>query len=204
MSIVDLTGQRFGKLVAVSRTRDRSLRKTRYQCICDCGATTIVDHSNLRIAKSCGCHRLQVLKTVNITHGLSHTQAWNSWKAMLERCCVETSKDFKKYGARGITVCVRWRESFETFLVDMGERPPQTSIERVNNNGNYEPGNCVWGTPIQQGNNKRNNRFIEYAGKRQTSAQWAREIGISQNRLLWRLKNWTLPRALTAPTARRG
>lgn len=196
--VVDLTGQRFGRLLALVRHREPGRGSvTTYECSCECENFTTVQHGNLRVAISCGCHRHAVLTTVNITHGLSHTRTWNSWRAMRERCLVETSKDYKRYGARGISVCDRWACSFENFFADMGERPPETTIERKDNDGNYEPSNCMWGTPIQQGNNKRNNTFIDFGGKHMTLAQWARELKVSPECLLFRLKQWGSSRALT-------
>lgn len=197
--IIDLIGQRFGRLIVVSRKREEG--RTTYRCVCDCGKSTFVRHGNLQSGgvTSCGCYGSEVRRTVNIRHGMSHDRTWNSWMAMRGRCHVATSKDFLNYGARGISVCARWRESFEAFFEDMGERPARTSIERKDNNGNYEPGNCVWASPIRQGNNKRNNHFVEFRGVTLTTAQWARSIGISLECLGFRLKNWSLERALTEP-----
>lgn len=196
----DLTGQRFGKLVVMSRSRAPGKRNpTKYWCRCDCGNGSLVQHANLQqgATTSCGCHRRAVLKLVNVRHGKSHTPTWNSWMAMKDRCLRPSCSDFPRYGGRGIAVCARWQESFENFLADMGLRPPGTTIERKENNGNYEPGNCIWGTQEQQNSNKRNNRYIEFSGKRMTLAQWARHLGLSSQTLHIRLEAWPLEKALT-------
>jgi len=118
---------------------------------------------------------------------------YSSWGAMKNRCQSPTSKDWKSYGARGITVCARWQK-FENFLADMGKKPKAGfSIERRDVNGNYEPGNCIWATPQVQSENRRNTKRIEYAGKTQTEAAWAREYGISRGRLHYRLEQLGMP-----------
>ncbi len=198
--INDFTGRRFGMLTALSRHRTGGKGGvTIYQCQCDCGSIRSVRHANLQQGSttSCGCHRLIVLRTVNVSHGQSHTLAWSSWRAMKDRCLRKTSKDYKNYGARGISVCARWAESFEAFIEDMGERPDGATLERTRNAGNYEPGNCVWANLETQNNNKRSNRFIEFSGERLTLAQWARRVGISPEGLAFRLSRWPIQRALT-------
>lgn len=199
-SIVDHTGSRFGKLTVLLRERYGGKGGyTQYRCLCDCGKETKVRHSNLHsgATTSCGCHRLLVLTTIRITHGKSHSPTWNSWSAMRDRCLVETNKDFPNYGGRGITICAAWATSFESFLRDMGERPKGTSIERKDNSVGYNPGNCAWATALVQGNNKRNNRFIEFGGERLTLAQWGRRLGLSPEGIASRLRKWPLEQALT-------
>lgn len=110
-----------------------------------------------------------------------------SWTAMKNRCPSETSKDWPRYGGRGITVCPRWLE-FPNFLADMGEKPgPGWSIERGDVNGNYEPGNCRWASPKTQANNRTNTRALTLNGKTQSMGAWAAEAGISRGRLKYRL-----------------
>lgn len=197
--VTDLTGQRFGMLVAIARHRSTGKSgRTSYTCKCDCGVEKEILHGNLRhgASTSCGCHRLNVLRTVNISHGKSHKPTWLSWRAMRDRCTRVSCKDYVNYGARGIAVCDRWLNSFEDFLADMGDRPKGKTLERKKNHLGYSATNCVWATPLEQGNNKRNNRFIQHAGKRLTLAQWARRIGISPQGLSHRLKRWPVERAL--------
>jgi hypothetical protein len=118
---------------------------------------------------------------------------------MLRRCELESDSCFPKYGAKGIKVCERWH-IFENFIADMGEPPSGHSIEREDNNGNYEPNNCKWATLLEQANNTSANRFHEFNGRRMTTAQWARETGIAAGTIERRLeRGWPIERALSTP-----
>ncbi len=127
-------------------------------------------------------------------------QCVKAWGSMNRRCYAKTSHNYSLYGARGIRVCERWRHSFENFFADMGTRPdPSLSLERIDNNGDYTPENCKWATSIEQSNNRRSSVFLTFAGKTQTIAQWAREIGLTTSALWLRLNqyHWPLEKALT-------
>ncbi|RJO66936.1 MAG: hypothetical protein C4523_10600 [Myxococcales bacterium] len=154
--------------------------------------------------KSCGCVLGDRIAQAVTTHGLSQTAEWNVWSKMRARCEKPTIKEYKYYGARGITVCDRWQE-FENFYADMGPRPSSKHwIEREDTNGDYGPGNCRWATAKEQQNNRRNNRFIEHAGLRLTVAQWAERTGVSAGMVYSRLsKGWPSQKALTAPPGAR-
>lgn len=123
------------------------------------------------------------------------------WNGMRARCCNPKNPNYIKYGARGISVCDRWVNSFEAFLADMGRKPsPAHSIERLDNNGNYEPSNCCWATRKEQANNRRTSRFIEFAGENLTLAQWAEKTGLQLTTLHARLKSgWSVGDALRRP-----
>jgi hypothetical protein len=117
---------------------------------------------------------------------------------MIARCHEPTSKNYGDYGARGIVVCDRWRESFANFYADMSSRPAGTTLDRIDNDGPYSPDNCRWADLITQANNKRTSRFLTLDGRTQTVAQWARETGLNQGTLKSRLaKGWTTEDALT-------
>lgn len=136
-------------------------------------------------------------------HNFAGTSIYMVWAGMIHRCESPTSKDYPRYGGRGITVCKRWREDFMAFYEDIGySRPEGCTLDRVDNNGPYSPDNCRWSTPKQQGNNRRTNRNIEFSGETKTLAEWAAVIGIAPEVLAKRIRKWPLERALTeAPHA---
>ena len=157
MKLIDLINTRFGKLVAVEKTKIG--RQVAYRCKCDCGQETTVRSQSLRRGEttSCGCVRAEKMRSEKTTHGLYRTGTYNSWRSMLARCKDSSHKQFKDYGGRGITVCQAWQDSFEAFLAAMGERPSGTTLDRIETDGNYEPGNCRWATRTEQNRNKRHN-----------------------------------------------
>lgn len=132
------------------------------------------------------------------------TKTYRRWIGMKSRCFNPREPNFENYGGRGITVCHEWRESYAVFLADMGECPAGMTLDRIDVNGNYEPGNCRWATPVEQGNNRRNNRLLTYGGKTRTIAQWTSELGFPDTILLNRLRRgWDVARALTTPPEQR-
>lgn len=164
---IDLTGQRFGMLTVVGFL-DLLGHTARWSCVCDCGSTAAVPGYRMRSGhtRSCGCMRRgDWNRRGNLTHGhnAGHddrgkriaTVEYRTWSSMIQRCTNPRARNYKHYGGRGITVCARWRDSFEAFLADMGPRPAKLSIDRINVNGNYEPGNCRWATQIEQVRNQR-------------------------------------------------
>jgi DNA-binding phage protein len=127
------------------------------------------------------------MKKIKEFHGMSKTPEYFVWRHMIRRCYCNRDTSFYLYGARGIVVCERWRNSFLDFLKDMGSRPIGRSIERIDNDGNYEPGNCTWATPLEQANNQRKNRKLTFNGQTKTMAQWARLVGLSWDGLKRRI-----------------
>lgn len=133
-------------------------------------------------------------------HGGSRSGTYKSWIAMRARCYQKTNIGYKDYGGRGITVCERWRHSFENFRCDVGERPDGTSIDRIDSDGNYEPGNVRWATSTQQIRNRSNTKLIEYKGELVPLGKLAKDHGLSHYQLKARLRvGWTIERALTTP-----
>ena len=134
------------------------------------------------------------------THGQTFTPEYAAWGNAIDRCSNPNAPQWPIYGARGITVCKRWRKSFEAFLADMGKRPPGTTLDRIDTDGHYEPGNCRWATPKEQALNRRNTRLITAFGVTRTVAEWAAVQGLTLHTLNHRLyRGWTVERALSTP-----
>ena len=174
---IDLTGQRFGRLLVVDR--DLSKPGVWWNCRCDCGNLKSIRSGQLRYGHthSCGCLRDEMLKEHNKpTHGETNTRLYSIWRGMKKRCYQPTSAGYKNYGGRGIKVCDGWISSYESFrdwslangYVD------GLTLDRIDSDGNYEPSNCRYASYIEQENNKRNSHFIEVNGVKLTIAQWAR------------------------------
>lgn len=194
MNYEDLTGMRFGKLTVIETAENTSKtdKHKRWMCLCDCGNYAVKSSAHLKDgnAKSCGC----------INHGLSKTRVFSVWRSMKDRCCNKSNNQYKNYGERGITICEEWRKDFLSFYswsMNNGYADNLT-IDRIDNNKGYSPDNCRWSTMKEQQNNRRNNHKLTYNGKTQTLSEWADEIGVKQNTLLYRFKRgWTVDRALS-------
>ena len=153
-----MTGRKCGYITVLRFSRYDSYRKARWVCRCICGSEFEAIGSGLRNGntKSCGCRKSDMCREANLTHGMSNTREYETWLNMISRCEDSKRPDWNLYGGRGITICSRWRSSFEAFFSDMGPRPKGKSLDRYPNvNGNYEPGNCRWATTKEQRSNQR-------------------------------------------------
>lgn len=203
MKLIDLSGKRFGRLSVKSLHPERSKGNgARFICQCDCGTEKVVLGSHLRRGQvvSCGCRKTEALSESRITHGMSGTGAWHSWRDMMKRCYAKKSCHYRHYGGRGIVVCKEWH-SFEGFHAAMGDRPDGMSIERHEVEGNYEPGNCSWIPISDQGNNKRNSIFVEVGGEKMCLSLACKRLGLSYSRTRDRIKTlgWSIEKALAEP-----
>jgi hypothetical protein len=160
--IKDISNQRFGRLLAIEPTGEKRWGVTIWRCICDCGAekTAAVNSLKSGLVQSCGCLLSETARKRKTTHGMYKTPVYQSWDSMIQRCTNPATKKFSDYGGRGIAVCERWL-AFENFYADMGDRPEGHTLDRINVNGNYEPGNCRWATAKQQSRNKRTTKLSE-------------------------------------------
>lgn len=159
--------------------------QAKWLCQCDCGTVKEVQKQNVVYGKSqsCGCLQRETEHNGHRTHGMSKSNTYTIWAGMMSRC---RDMDNPNYGGRGIEVCERWH-SFENFLADMGERPEGLSLDRIDTNGNYEPANCRWVGARAQAQNTRRNVNVTHNGKTQCASEWARELGVSRQRIHQRL-----------------
>lgn len=214
MKRVDYSGRRYGRLLVLSMVYEAG-KDAKARCACDCGSEKTITAYNLKSGntESCGClarertaelnralQRGVVMGEANRTHGYSRTPTYTSWCDAKKRCYSPQNKRFAEYGGRGIGMCNSWRTSFDSFLQDMGERPKGMTLERLDVDKGYEPGNCIWATPAQQAQNTRANvatwESVRVMRKRRaegvTYTQLVREFGMSYNnvRLICRGETW--------------
>jgi hypothetical protein len=197
----NLRGLVSGRLVAVRLSPIRKSKNYYWHCICRCGRRADVRATLLirSLTKSCGCLGREVTARRQRKHGLGRTPLAAVWRNMIARCHNPKAKAYPTYGARGITVCERWRDSLESFLEDMGPRPDGYDIDRQDNAGNYEPGNCRWVPRKANQRNRRDNVLLTHDGATKTLAEWAEITGIKYGTIWKRLKlGWPVELALAA------
>lgn len=167
--------------------------------VCNCGNRIIarVDHVIAGLSTTCGCAK----KGINKTHGMTKTPLHNKWCNMIQRCEDVRHTAYPHYGGRGIIVCTRWRTSFQAFMEDMGQVPfPGAEIDRIDNDGNYEPANCKWSTRTEQVRNRRNTLFVEHSDRRITVSEFAERSGLRYSVVRGRLlQGWTVEEIVKTP-----
>lgn len=202
MKLEILTGRVFGRLT-VGECAGKKGRFYRWHCTCECGTETVVFASALRhgVTKSCGC--LKFDSKPRLKHGESgrkrHSREYRIWAGMRARCLQPDNPNYQRYGARGISICDRWME-FQNFLKDMGRCPAGLSIDRINNDGNYEPGNCRWADKKTQALNRRSCHLVDTPYGKKTISQISEETGIYRGTILQRVsKRWPYERVISSP-----
>lgn len=187
---INLAGQRFGRLTVLNDFK-REGSHTYWECRCDCGVVKSFTANNMRQgnSRSCGCHKSRLITEAKTRHGLSHAKEHNAWLAMKARCYQDAAPGYENYGGRGIMVCERWLSSFDAFYEDIGKAPsPQHSIDRINNDGNYEPGNCRWATRTEQSRNRRSNILVDTPWGKITLIEASEKSGVNYSKLRGRWK----------------
>lgn len=209
-SIKDLTGQVFGRLTVIKRADDyvspKGQKQTQWLCECSCleHNRIIVRSNHLRSGRttSCGCFSKESTIKRNTTHGDTKTRLYNIWSGMKKRCYNENDPKYNNYGGRGITICNEWKDDFRKFkdwAVENGYADGLT-IDRINNDGNYEPSNCRWSNFVEQNNNRRSNKNITFNGETHNLKQWCEKLSIPYNPIQLRLsRGWIVEDAFTIP-----
>lgn len=200
--VQDITGKRFGKLLVIKLSGSRDGRR-QWECLCDCGHKCEVFRRNIvsGVTKSCGCLKFSTgAYRTSDSKGIP-TPEYRAWLSMRKRCSAKNTRSPHRYTGRGIKVCSRWANSFQNFFDDMGKRPSSKhSLDRINNNKNYEPSNCRWATQMQQCNNKENNIVLLHKGKTRSLIEHCAELGMKpitvRNRLA---RGWSVQEALETP-----
>lgn len=194
----DMSNKTVGRLFVESY-----LGNGKWNCVCSCGTRKAISGGALRAGTvSCGCHSREISSCRQKTHGRSKTTEWVIWMGMKTRCKYNKKWNvgYKNYGGRGIKVCRRWMR-FENFFADMGPRPSlEHTLERIDNNGNYEPSNCRWATRKEQNINRRDSRIVEFRGERMAMSKMAEKYGHLRVTVAYRIsRGWSIEDALTVP-----
>lgn len=198
----NLVGKKFSRLTVLSFSHVAK-SKAYWLCQCDCGNTLATSTTQMTSGNtsSCGCLRRERSRASVVTHGMSGTKEHRAWKSMHTRCYNTNSPHYHRYGGRGIKVWEGWRHDFAAFYEHIGPcSDPNYTLDRIDNDKDYEPGNVRWASETEQANNRSNNRNLAHNGKTQTIGKWADEIGISEATLRDRLSgNWTVGDAVSTP-----
>lgn len=189
-SAVFYKGRVIGRLTLIDSFLVGDEGRRHWNALCSCGKTTTIRQDYLKKCireglGSCGCLQADSARTGNSgrVHGMCATPTWNSWVSMNRRCYDAKYRSYADYGAKGVTVCQEWRDSFEAFYADMGDRPEGQTLDRIKNEFGYSPGNCRWATKLEQARNKTNNVLITVRGRTKAMSEWAALSGIPYDTL---------------------
>lgn len=205
--LINLKGQKFGRLIVIKRVENNQHGKLQWLCECNCGQRKVIMGNNLKRSntQSCGCLRTERRLKHGHTIGTTRSKTHQVWQHIKQRCLNMNNPDYYNYGARGIMVCNRWKNSFKNFLKDMSEKPINHQIDRIDNNGNYCKSNCRWVTSKINNRNRRNNHLITYDNKTRCLSAWAEEIGMNKTTLRDRIiAGWSIEKTLTTPIKDKG
>ena len=178
-----IEGKLFNRLFVVKKIDKKTGNKWLYECRCSCGNVIFTDKYKLQYGhtKSCGCLKLDLLSINKYVHGMTKTPEYKAWIEMKQRCYNKDHKRFNYYGGRGIHVCDKWLDSFQSFYDDLGKRNTKKhSLDRIDVNGNYEPSNCRWATPTEQSANRRDTTKFLFNGELMALSHIAKLVGIPQ------------------------
>lgn len=214
--LADLTGRTFDRLTVIDRAADHiqasGRRRTQWNCLCQCGQEIVVSADNLtnKHTKSCGCLLLEAMHSrrgkghPQFKHGYSRSREYSSWNQAKQRTTDPNHAKYASYGGRGIRMAKEWVDDFPAFFEHMGFRPPGTTLDRIDNDRGYEPGNCRWATAKEQARNTRSNVLIEVDGTKKTVGEWSETSGIPEKRIWCRMHRdgWDGKRAVFTPLKR--
>ena len=198
---INLVGQVFGRLTVLKRVENNKHNRAMWECVCECGKIITVEGAQMRSGhtSSCGCFKIDQTRK----HGMWRTPEYCAWDTMKRRCNSPQDKGYKYYGGRGITVCDEWMKSFPAFFKHIGHKPSSLhSIDRINNNGNYEPGNVRWATRQEQNNNTRHNHLVTVGEITLNVSQWAKINNIKRDTIYARIRlGWKPEKAVSFPVS---
>lgn len=202
-SFINEVGNTYGRLTVISKDVTGSSGQIKWKCGCACGNTVIVRGDSLRSGAtlSCKCLNNEIASNLFTKHGMYKTPTYRSFYNMLHRCYKASHKNFDNYGGRGIKVCDRWKDSFDNFFSDMGEKPIGMTLDRINNDKNYDPDNCRWATQKVQSRNTSRNINLVFNGETKCITDWAKLLGISKYALIARINKLksSATKALSTP-----
>ena len=191
--LIDITGNNYGRLTVIEPAGKEGTGAALWKCRCECGNEIITRGASLKSGhtKSCGCYK----SDIHSTHRKKNTRLYEIWRGMKKRCGLDTLHNYDAYGGRGITICDEWKNDFMSFYTWAMENGYQEhlTLDRKDNNGNYEPSNCKWSTVEEQANNRRSNRLITANGETHTIAEWARITGLTRRKIIYRIEKGLSP-----------